>query len=73
MRGALMQRLEVGLPEDTLGLVDLPVGLTRGEYLALHNAGYSTTEAVLALPVEELRRYVGQQRVERLRRLAPAN
>lgn len=70
---ALMQRLEVGLPEDTLGLVDLPVGLTRGEYLALHNAGYSTTEAVLALPAEELRRYVGQQRVERLRRLAPAN
>lgn len=69
----LVQRLEVGLPEDTLGLMDLPVGLMRGEYLALYNADYSTTEAVLALPAEELRRYVGQQRVERLRRLAPAN
>ena len=70
---ALVQRLEAGLPEGALGLMDLPVGLTRGEYLALHNAGYSTTETVLALPAEELGRYVGWQRAERLRRSTPAN
>lgn len=66
----LVQRLEVGLPEGALGLMDLPVVLTRGEYLALYRAGYSTIQTVLALPPEELARYVGQRRAERLRRSA---
>lgn len=65
---ALLIRLEVGLPEGAVGLVDLPVSLTRGEYLALHNAGYSTSEAVLALPAEEMELYVGQHRARRLQR-----
>jgi helicase len=67
---ALVHRLEAGLPEGALGLMDLPVGLTRGEYLALHNAGHSTTEAVMALPAGELEPYVGRQRAGRLRRSA---
>ena len=66
----LVQRLEAGLPEGALGLMDLPVVLTRGEYLALYSAGYSTTGTVLTLPAEELERYVGQRRAERLRRSA---
>jgi helicase len=66
----LVQRLEAGLPGEALGLMDLPVELTRGEYLALHNAGCSTPETVLGLWVDELRLYVGRQRAERLRRSA---
>lgn len=63
----LIQRLESGLPEGALELMALPVELTRGEYLALHSAGNSTTETVLALPAAELQLYVGRQRAERLR------
>ena len=66
----LVQRLEVGLPESALGLMGLPVALTRGEYLALHYAGLSTIEAVLALPAETLELYVGRQRAGRLQRSA---
>lgn len=65
---ALVQRLEVGLPEDALGLMDLPVDLTRGECLSLYNAGHSTIEAVTALPAEELELYVGQRKSKRLQR-----
>jgi len=68
----LIQRLEAGLPEGALELMDLPVVLTRGEYLALHNAGHSTTETVMTLPAEDLGRHVGEQRAERLRRSARA-
>ena len=67
---ALVQRLEAGLPEGALGLMDLPVELTRGEYLALYNAGHSTTEAVMTLPAGDLELYVGRQRTVRLHHLA---
>jgi helicase len=62
----LLRRLEAGLPAEAVGLMDLPVSLPRGEYLALHNAGHSTPEVVLVLPIKELRRYVGRPRSERL-------
>ncbi len=65
---ALIQRLEAGLPEGALGLMDLPGDLTRGEYLALYNAGHSTSEAVMTLPIEELELCVGRQRARRLQR-----
>jgi replicative superfamily II helicase len=66
----LVQRLEVGLPEGALGLMNLPVTLTRGEYLALYSAGYSTIETVLSIPTEELELHVGRRRAERLRHTA---
>lgn len=66
---ALVHRLEAGLPEDALGLMDLPVGLTRGEYLALYSAGYRTTQAVLSLRAKELEQYVGRRSADRLNRL----
>jgi replicative superfamily II helicase len=66
----LLRRLEAGLPADALGLMDLPVSLPRGEYLALYNAGYTTPQEVMALPTDELRRFVGDQRVDRLARLS---
>ena len=36
-----LQRLEFGLPESALGLLEIPKSLSRGEYLALHGSGIS--------------------------------
>lgn len=54
----LVKRLEVGLPESALGLLNLPVRLTRGEYLELHSAGYTEAEEVLNTSPEELRNHI---------------
>ncbi|BBL79469.1 peptidase C14 [Rubrobacter xylanophilus] len=62
----LLKRLEAGLPAGAVGLLDLPVSLPRGEYLALYNAGCATPKDVLSLPADELRQYVGQRRAEQL-------
>lgn len=54
----LVKRLEVGLPESALGLLNLPARLTRGEYLELHSAGYTEAEEVLNTSPEELRNHI---------------
>ncbi|WP_246881450.1 helicase-related protein [Acidovorax sp. JG5] len=55
----ILQRLEFGLPSAALPLVKVPVRLTRGQYLALANAGAGTPEGVNALSDERLRDCVG--------------
>jgi hypothetical protein len=35
----LLRQLEIGLPAQALGLIDIPADLTRGDYLALLRAG----------------------------------
>ena len=62
----LLRQLETGLPADALELLNLPVILLRGEYLALYNSGHRTPESVLTLSEEELQKYVGQPRFEQL-------
>jgi replicative superfamily II helicase len=64
----LLKQLETGLPEDALGLLDLPVRLGRGEYLALYTMGYTTPEQVQSLPREELLKYVNQSQAEYIQR-----
>jgi len=63
----ILQRLEFGLPSAALPLVKLPVLLTRGQYLALANAGAGTPEGVNALSEERLRDCVGAAAAARLR------
>lgn len=63
---ALMKQLEAGLPEDVLGLLDLPLSLIRGEYLSLKNAGLTTVDAVKAAPPEQLAQILGQTRAKGL-------
>ena len=58
----LLNRLEIGIPEAALPLVDLPMALTRGEYLALSNAGVTSVEAVKALPLARLEELLGKRR-----------
>lgn len=58
---SILRRLEVGLPEDALGLLDLPILLTRGEYLALYNAGARDLSQVWSIPKEELESLLGRR------------
>jgi len=67
--GQLLKRLEVGLPEDALNLLDLPVRLTRGEYLELHSAGYTQTEQVLNASTEKLQGYVNVMNLQLLQQI----
>lgn len=60
--GALLRQLEAGLPAEALGLLLLPVSLSRGEYLALHAAGISTPEQFRASPEESLAGVLGASR-----------
>jgi len=62
----LMAQLEAGLPAEALGLMDLPVPLGRGEYLALHRAGITGPEEVWALSRESLRGLVGSPMAARI-------
>jgi helicase len=55
----LLRRLEFGLPADALGLMALPVALSRGQYLALFAAGARSIGTVAALSAETLENCVG--------------
>lgn len=50
----LMKRLEAGLPEDSLELLDLPISLDRGEYLQLRAAGLTTIDVVKSASRDQL-------------------
>jgi len=50
----VLDQLETGLPEECLGLLELPVTLTRGQYLDLHAAGLSTVAAVWSADPQRL-------------------
>jgi hypothetical protein len=62
----VLKQLAFGLPEGALALVDLPVPLVRGEYLALWRAGLVTPEQVLEAPLDLLSTLLGKQNLLRL-------
>jgi helicase len=55
----LLGQLEIGLPAPALGLVDIPVDLTRGDYLALFTAGIQNPAQVWQHSDEQLSLIVG--------------
>jgi len=55
----LLRRLEFGLPAAALGLTELPVTLSRGQYLALFAVGLGTAVAAMALDLDTLTLSVG--------------
>ncbi len=63
----LLNQLETGLPAAALGLLDLPVRLSRGRALALHAAGISTLEAVEAASDVELAEVLGERFAQEVR------
>lgn len=62
----LLRRIEYGLPEEALGLLDLGVRLSRGEYLALHRNGYTSPEQVMAESISKLEGFVGNSNISQL-------
>ncbi|ODB82366.1 hypothetical protein A3194_19105 [Candidatus Thiodiazotropha endoloripes] len=64
----MLKRLEIGLSAEALPLMELPVSLSRGEYLNLYNSGFVETEAVLGLSKEEMLQYVTSTNVELLKK-----
>jgi helicase len=68
----LLQQLEVGIPATALRLLELPVSLTRGEYLALVSQGLDVPEKIGATSSNELERLLGAERARELLKHKPA-
>jgi helicase len=66
-----LSSLEAGLPQECLDLLDLGVALNRGQYLALHQAGVNTRNAVWKLPAAQLASLVGERAFEALDKKRP--
>ena len=62
----LLRQLEFGLPAEALALLDLPVSLPRGAYLALYRAGHRRPDDVLSLPRTDLAALVGDPTAQSL-------
>ena len=54
-----MRQLEIGVPVRALGLIDIPVDLTRGDYLALLQGGIQTIDQVWQHSDERLTHILG--------------
>lgn len=67
----LLRQLEIGLPTDGLDLLSLPVSLSRGECLALYNAGMKTAQSVWASEPATIQGILGQLRAQMLLALRP--
>lgn len=67
----LSRRLEVGLPEDALVFLSLPLRMQRGEILALRAAGIRTIDALWALDDATVKHHLGARRAAALSRTRP--
>jgi helicase len=61
---ALLKQLETGLPLTALGLLALPVELTRGEYLGLLAEGVKSVETLKSFSRDALIKVIGKRRAE---------
>lgn len=68
----LLKQLETGIPEDALELLQIPLQLNRGEYLALHGAGLDAPEALWAATPDQLKTILGRLRYAQLEAVRPA-
>jgi replicative superfamily II helicase len=64
--GTLLKQLEIGLPSRAIALLEIPISLTRGEYLNLVEKGISNLDQLWAAPPELLIKCLGKRRVEQL-------
>jgi hypothetical protein len=58
--------LETGIPSEAVGLLDLPVLLTRGDYLNFYNRGILTVDDVIKTPRNELSAILGVEMANKL-------
>jgi len=62
----LLIRLEIGLPEELLGLLELPIKLDRGHYLALFNVGIRNKEQFWKASPDTLELIIGKRLIGQL-------
>lgn len=67
-----LKRLEVGLPEEALDLLEVPALLTRGEYLTLLRNGIKTVAELWALNDADIKGILGEVRAKELGNLRPS-
>ncbi|MHB1683532.1 MAG: DEAD/DEAH box helicase [Bacilli bacterium] len=62
----LIKQLEFGVPANMLDLLNTPIPLARGEYLALSGANIKTIEQLWSVPVDRLKEILDPKRVDEL-------
>jgi hypothetical protein len=70
---SLLTRLEAGIPLGALGLLALPISLTRGEYLDLYSAGIRSVSDLWNLPAESLQKLLTPTRISQLNSIRPTS
>jgi hypothetical protein len=68
---ALFRQLETGIPARALDLLNLPVSLGRGEYLALIGAGVTNVSELWNMAREALEPVLGLERTKQIERHRP--
>jgi hypothetical protein len=61
---AIYRSIEVGIPVDSIELLELPVTLSRGEYLELRGVGLTTVDGVLKADRKQLEQIIGRSKTE---------
>ncbi len=69
---SLLKQLEVGIPHEALELLEIPISLERGHYLALYSKGIGTVDELWECPKEELSQILDEQQVKALEKLRPS-
>ena len=67
----ILKQLEVGIPENALTMLEIPISLERGEYLALHSNGAKDMDSFWRLSEDELTKLLPKNKVESLEQLRP--
>jgi replicative superfamily II helicase len=62
----LLKQLELGIPSDCVGLTEIPIQLSREEYLALHVNGIHSPEQLLSTDMKKLTELLEANTINRL-------
>ena len=68
----MLRRLQLGVPEDVLPLLELPLSLTRGELLGLRAIGVRTVDGFWTLPMPSQESVLGAARCKQVNACRPA-
>lgn len=68
----LIKRLEQWLPSDALPLLELPLQMERGDYLALYQSGAKSPSDVRKFSDDEIKKILGPQKTNRLKVKRPS-
>ena len=68
----LLKQLEVGIPADALPLLEVPIPLSRGQYLALRAAGVKNRADLCTVSEEKIRAILGTELARSVAKLRPS-